>query len=72
MLDLSGVTFLDSTGIGVLVRARNRLLAAGGELILRSPSGIVRDVLEIVGLGDWIETVAHTNGAQEAQAESSR
>ncbi len=56
VFDLAAVTFLDSTGIGVVVAARNRLIAAGGDLLLRSPRGIVRTALETVGMADWIET----------------
>ena len=55
VVDLSGLTFMDSTGIGALVTARNRILATGlGELVLTRPGGIVRQALEIVGLGTWI------------------
>ncbi len=55
VVDLSDLTFIDSTGIGALVLARNRILAHGqGELVLSRPGGIVRRVLEIVGLSVWI------------------
>jgi anti-anti-sigma factor len=54
-IDLSHVTYLDSSGIGVLAGQRNRLLAADGDLVLRSPTEFVRNVLEIVGFGDSIE-----------------
>jgi anti-anti-sigma factor len=55
VVDLAAVGFLDSSGIGVLVAAGNRLTAAGGSLVLRTPIAPVRRVLEIVGLADWIE-----------------
>ncbi|HEX9504734.1 MAG TPA: STAS domain-containing protein [Acidimicrobiia bacterium] len=55
IIDLAAVEFLDSSGIGVLVAAGNRLAAAGGSLALRAPRPPVRRVLEIVGLVDWIE-----------------
>jgi anti-anti-sigma factor len=48
VLDLRDVTFLDSTGISVLVNA-NRDRADGG-LVLRSPAGAVSRVLELVGM----------------------
>jgi len=53
--DLSDLTFMDSSGIGALVRARNRIKADGlGELLLTRPVEIVRRTLEIVGLDTWI------------------
>jgi len=55
VVDLSGLTFMDSTGISALVVARNRVLTEGqGELVVTRPAGMVRRALEIVGLGDWI------------------
>jgi anti-sigma B factor antagonist len=55
VVDLSDLTFMDSSGIGALVRARNRIRAGGlGELVLTRPGAIVRKALEIVGLDAWI------------------
>jgi anti-sigma B factor antagonist len=55
VVDLAGLTFMDSSGIGALVRARNRIEADGlGELVLTRPTSIVRKALEIVGLSAWI------------------
>ena len=55
VVDLSDLTFMDSCGIGALVRARNRIRDGGlGELVLARPTVIVQKALEIVGLGEWI------------------
>ena len=55
VVDLSDLTFMDSTGIGALVVARNRIVADGqNQLVLSRPGGIVRRALEIVGLSAWI------------------
>jgi anti-anti-sigma factor len=54
VIDLADVTFLDSSAIGTLVGARNRLLESGGALRLRAPRDSVRRTLEILGLADWI------------------
>ena len=54
VIDLSGLTFIDCSGIAALVAARNRILADGlGQLVVTRPSAIVRKTLEIVGLGAW-------------------
>ena len=50
VLDLAGLDFLDSTGLGVLVGAQKRLVQRGGELILRAPRPGARKVFEITGL----------------------
>lgn len=47
VLDLHGTTFLDSTGISLIVQTRRRLLGDGRELVLRSPS---THVLRLLGL----------------------
>ena len=55
VFDLSDLTFIDSSGIGALLMARNRILAeARGDLVVTSPTAPVRRTLEIVGLDEWI------------------
>jgi anti-anti-sigma factor len=39
VVDLSGVTALDSTGIGYLIAGYNRLAAAGGEMRMAGAAG---------------------------------
>lgn len=49
-VDMSGVTFLDSSGIGVLVAAQRLAASRGATLMLREPTAMVRMVLEIANL----------------------
>ena len=49
-VDLSGVTFIDAGGIGVLVAAANRAQQAGGGLSLLAPSPQVRRLLDVFRL----------------------
>lgn len=49
-VDLSGLSFMDSAGIGVLVGATKRARAADGRLCLVSPRHHIRQVLESMGL----------------------
>ncbi|MGN6161366.1 MAG: STAS domain-containing protein [Marmoricola sp.] len=51
-LDLSAVSFMDSTGLGALIRVRNHLADRGGELTLTSVSPAVERVLVLVGMAD--------------------
>jgi anti-sigma B factor antagonist len=54
VVNLAGVTFMDCSGVSVLVEAHNRLVAEGGGLRVRSPSVFVVRLLELLGMGDWI------------------
>ena len=53
-VDLTEVTFVDSSTIGVFVGAHKRLSDDGGSLRLRNPQDMPRRALEIVGLREWI------------------
>jgi anti-sigma B factor antagonist len=50
LLDLSDVTFIDSTGVQTLVTAAQRARANGGGLLLYPVAGQVRKVLQVTGL----------------------
>jgi stage II sporulation protein AA (anti-sigma F factor antagonist) len=49
-LDLSGVSFVDSSGIAVLVGAAKQLRERGNDLVLVSPPAMVKKVLEMTGV----------------------
>ena len=57
-LELSGLRFVDSTGLGVLVRARQRLRSDGGELRLCNASRPVARVLDITGVAHVLPQVS--------------
>jgi anti-sigma B factor antagonist len=61
LVDLYGVSFMDSSGIAAFVATRKRLRASGGTLHLRSPQDQVRRMFEMVGIADWI--IGHPAGA---------
>jgi anti-sigma B factor antagonist len=50
VLDLSGVTFVDSTGLGALIGTRRRVHAFHGSLTLVIPDESVMKVFTITGL----------------------
>jgi anti-sigma B factor antagonist len=50
VLDISRLTFCDSTGLAVMVGFHKRLLAVGGGLELSAPVPRVRHLLMITGL----------------------
>ena len=53
-LNLAELTFIDSTGLTVLVAAHKRTQACGGELIIFSPRPEVRRTIELGGLADYL------------------
>jgi anti-sigma B factor antagonist len=50
LLDLSRVTFLDSTGLHWLLRARDAIARSGGTLAIAVGDGPVRSVLALSGI----------------------
>ncbi|ANZ43351.1 hypothetical protein BBK82_37620 [Lentzea guizhouensis] len=55
VIDVSGVTFCNSSGISALVRSRARAVEMTGSLRLTSPSPAVRRVLDLTGLARMFE-----------------
>jgi anti-sigma B factor antagonist len=50
VLDLTGVTFVDSSGLAMLVAVRKAARSKGGELRLVNPRPNVQSVLQVTGL----------------------
>ena len=50
VIDLARLSFIDVSGLNVLVLAARRARAAGGSLVLRSPSRHVRRLLDVLRL----------------------
>ena len=55
VIDLSGVTFLDSSGLGLIVALHKLQERHGGSVVLSGPQRAVRRVLEISGIDRVIE-----------------
>ena len=61
-VDLSLVTFMDSTGIGKLVSARAHALTSNSDLWVTNPSPAVRRVLSMLGLMEILGTPGRDSG----------
>jgi anti-sigma B factor antagonist len=57
VIDVRDMTFVDSTGLSVIVGALKRVRDRGGELSLNSPTSATEKVLEVTGL-DQVMTVS--------------
>lgn len=49
-LDLSGVTFCDSSGLGLVMGRMRKCSAVGSTLIIKNPSAAAHKILEIAGM----------------------
>ena len=64
VLDLSGLRFCDSTGLGLLVALHKHCRAEGHELLLANPQPAVRAVLDMTRLITLLPTYATIAGAR--------
>jgi anti-sigma B factor antagonist len=70
VLDLSGLTFIDSTGIRLILQTREHALQHGAEFVLvRGPERVMR-VLELVGLDEQLDTIVRTPPADAVVSEA--
>lgn len=54
MLDLNGLQFVDSAGVSVLIRAKQRADRDGKMVVLRRPTEQLERVFALVGLANWL------------------
>ena len=59
VFDFTSITYLDSSGLGILVSVKRRLGAYGGDVIIISNAACVLKALDLSGL-DQILKVFHT------------
>ncbi len=63
ILNLRRVTFIDSSGLGVLLARHRSLALRGGVLVLVAPQPHVRSVLELSGLAGLLPVVPNEERA---------
>jgi anti-anti-sigma factor len=54
LLDLSGVTFIDSTGLHLLLEASHRSAIDGSGFVLVRSSAVVHRLIEVSGTADFL------------------
>lgn len=54
-LDLSGVTFCDSSGLGLVMGRMRKCISVGSTIIVKNPSDAVLRILEIAGMDKIIK-----------------
>lgn len=68
VVDLSGVSYMDSTGLGVFIAAYKCSLECESELVLTGMTSRVSRLLNITGIDELIQ-VDHRNQAQKEEHE---
>jgi anti-sigma B factor antagonist len=68
VVDLSGVTHMDSTGLAELISAHQRAMELQGRLVLVVPSAPIRRTLEIRGVVNLFTVVESRDGARDVLA----
>jgi anti-sigma B factor antagonist len=66
VVDLAGAAFIDSTVLGVLLKALTRLDARSGELVLVSDDVRILKIFEVTGLGRVFRIEPTLTGAIDA------
>lgn len=59
-LDLSNISFMDSSGLGLIMGRYTLIKELGGSLVLRSPSSAVMKILSLAGM-ERIVKIEKTN-----------
>ena len=55
VIDLSHVTFMDSSGIGIILGRYRKLSASGGHVVIAGGSAFVRNILSMAGVFSIID-----------------
>ncbi len=63
-LDLTALTFMDSSGLAVLIAEHKRVESLQGELIILSPRPRIRRLLELTGLDTYLTIRPETSTAE--------
>jgi anti-sigma B factor antagonist len=64
ILDLSGVSFIDSVGLGVVLKAASRFHRQGKRLLIVAPPGPVHRILDFAGVTDRLAVVETVDEAR--------
>ena len=65
-MDLSGVTFVDSSGLGAFITFDRDLRARGGRLAIACPEGPARLIFEVTGVDGLLRLYGSREAAEAA------
>lgn len=64
ILDFSAVTFMDSSGIGLVMGRYKRMQENGGSVVVQNPPASIRKVMQLAGL-DRIAAIINTKAGRK-------
>jgi anti-anti-sigma factor len=70
VIDLSGLSFMDSSGMAVVAAAHARAIEEGRRFVIVNPKGGVRRAFEVSGLDQSIETADEASSVYPASGGS--
>jgi len=70
IVDLSGVSFIDSSGLSVLISAFKLIRVKGGRMLLSGISKNVQTLLELTRLSEIFEMYASTEAALDSMGKA--
>lgn len=65
VVDMSGVTFMDSTALSTFMRSKDQLSGRGVDLRLAAPSPAVGRIFDVTGFGDYFDVFPSREAAIE-------
>ncbi len=68
VVDLSGVTAINSQGLSAIISLATRAKLAGGQVVLASPTPFVAEVLRVTNLDSWFDICDSVEQAYEKVA----
>lgn len=66
IIDLAGVAFMNSSGLGMLISGMTTMRNNGGDLVITNPSPKVVQLLELTRLNSIFQQFESVSAAQEA------
>lgn len=71
-VDMAGVTFVDSSGLGAILGRYKRVRQMGGRMVLKNPPAAIQPVLELAGLFRLMEVVQEMDPARSGGGSTAR
>lgn len=72
VVDLAEITFIDSSGVGALIRAKNHIDRTGNSMVLTRPSRAVRRLFEILAIDHLLDDSPPKVGGEDSGGAGSR
>lgn len=71
-LDFSGVSFMDSSGIGLVMGRYQMMKLIGGDVVVQNPSAYIRKVMRVAGLDRLVKFIENASPLSVGKSEKTR